>query len=62
MFKIGFGLTLALAVLKMLEVISCSWIMVLFPLLAVVVTSVVLCIIAVALMYIADQKAGKKRR
>lgn len=62
MFKIGFGLTLALAVLKMLEVISCSWIMVLFPLLAVVVTSVVLCIIAVVLMYIADQKAGKKRR
>ena len=30
MFKIAFGLSLVLAVLKMIDVISCSWLMVFF--------------------------------
>lgn len=59
MFKIAFGLSLVLAVLKMIDVISCSWLMVLFPMLAVVTTFVVLCIITVVLIYIVDQKEDK---
>lgn len=60
MFKIGFGLTLLLAVLKMMSVINCSWLMVLFPVLAVAVIFVVICVFTALGIYFLGQKEDKK--
>ena len=59
MFKIAFGLSLVLAVLKMIDVISCSWLMVLFPMLVVVGIIVVLCVLSVLGIYLSGK--NKKR-
>ena len=61
MFKIAFGLSLVLAVLKMIDVISCSWLMVLFPILVVVGIIVVLCVLSVLGLYLSSKSENKKR-
>ena len=61
MFKIAFGLSLVLAVLKMIDVISCSWLMVLFPMLVVVGIIVVLCVLSVLGIYLSSKNENKKR-
>lgn len=58
MFKIGFALTLILAVLKMIDVISCSWLMVFFPLLMAFTASVILLVIGIIAVYLAEKTAG----
>ena len=60
MFKIGFGLTLLLAVLKMMSVINFSWLMVLFSILAVAVIFVIICIFTELGIYFLGQKEDKK--
>ena len=62
MFKIGFALTLILAVLKMIDVISCSWLMVLFPMLAAFAASVILLVIGLIAVYLAEKSAGGNRK
>lgn len=62
MFKIGFALTLILAVLKIIDVISCSWLMVLFPLLMAFVASVILLVVGLIAVYLAEKIAGGNRK
>ena len=61
MFKIAFGLSLILAVLKMIDVISCSWLMVFFPLFVVVGIIVILCVLSVLGLYLSGKNENKKR-
>lgn len=61
MFKIAFGLSLVLAVLKMIDVISCSWLMVFFPLFVVVGIIVILCVLSVLGLYLSGKNENKKR-
>ena len=61
MFKIAFGLSLVLAVLKMIDVISCSWLMVFFPLFVVVGIIVILCVLSVLGIYFSGKNKNKKR-
>ena len=61
MFKIAFGLSLVLAVLKMIDVISCSWLMVFFPMLVVVGIIVILCVLSVLGLYLSSKNENKKR-
>lgn len=62
MFKIAFGLSLVLAVLKMIDVISCSWLMVLFPLLMAFAASVILLVVGLIAVYLAEKTAGGNRK
>lgn len=61
MFKIAFGLSLVLAVLKMIDVISCSWLMVFFPLFVVVGIIVILCVLSALGLYLSSKNENKKR-
>lgn len=60
MFKIGFTISLALAVLKMLDIISCSWLMVLLPMLIVIAIVVVLTVVSVVGLYFLGKKENKE--
>lgn len=62
MFKIAFGLSLVLAVLKMIDVISCSWLMVLFPLLMAFAACVIMLVVGIIAVYLAEKTAGGKRK
>ena len=62
MFKIAFGLSLVLAVLKMIDVISCSWLMVFFPMLMAFAASVILLVIGITAVYLAEKTAGGKHK
>lgn len=60
MFKIAFGLSLILAVLKMIDVINCSWLMVLFPMLVVIGIIIVLCVLSALGIYLSSKNKDKQ--
>lgn len=61
MLKIAFSLSLVLAVLKMTDVISCSWLIVLFPMLVVVGIIIIGCLLGVLGIYLSSKGENKKR-
>lgn len=62
MFKIAFGLSLVLAVLKMLEIISCSWLMVAAPMIITAGLIVAAVIFTFILAYVTRPKNKKDVR
>lgn len=59
MFEIAFTISLILAVLKMLDVIACSWLVVVAPMLITVMPLIITVLIGVILAAI---RAGRNRK